>query len=72
MRLLERLEDKSHIVTCDNYFTSPKLFWDLVLKGSGTTCTNKTNRKGWPQALTLAKEGLEKGDIHWRIHAPIY
>ena len=32
MRLLEGLEDKGHIVTCDDFFTSPILFWDLMLK----------------------------------------
>ena len=68
MRLLEGLEDKGHIVTYDKFFTSPKLFWDLLLKGIGATGTTKTNRKGWPQALTLAKEGPERGDIHWRMH----
>ena len=40
-----------------------------MLKGIGATGTTKTNRKGWPQALTLAKEGPERGDIHWRMHA---
>jgi hypothetical protein len=39
-----------------------------MLKGIGATSTTKTNRKGWPQALTLAKEGPERGDIHWRMH----
>jgi hypothetical protein len=57
MRLLEGLEVKGHIVTCDNFFTSPKLFWDLMLKGIDATGTTKTDRKGWPQALLLAKEG---------------
>jgi hypothetical protein len=64
MRLLEGLEDKGHIVTCDNFFTSPKLFWDLMLKGIGATGTTKTNRKGWPQALTLAKDGPERGETY--------
>jgi hypothetical protein len=40
-----------------------------MLKGIGATGTTKTNRKGWPQALTLAKDGPERGDIHWRMHA---
>ena len=40
-----------------------------MLKGIGATGTTKTNRKGWPQALTLAKEGPERGDKHWRMHA---
>src|SRR5579875_3737439 len=26
-------EGKGHIVTCDNFFTSPKLFWCLLQKG---------------------------------------
>jgi hypothetical protein len=40
MCLLLGLEDKGHIVTCDNFFTLPKLFWDLMLKGIGATGNN--------------------------------
>ena len=45
MCVLEGLEDKGHIVTCDNFLTSPKLFWDLMLKRIGAMGTTKTNRK---------------------------
>ena len=63
MLLLAGWEDKGHIIACDNFLTSPKLFWDSMSKGIGATGTTKTDRNTWPQTLTLAKEGMERGDI---------
>lgn len=57
-------------MTYDNIFTSPKLFWNLMLKGIGVADTTKTvGRDHWPQMLNLTKEGPERGDILWKMHA---
>lgn len=64
MCLLEGQEDKGHIVTCEFFnFTQIVLGFDVAM---GTT---KTNKQGWPQALTLANQGPERGNILQRMHA---
>ena len=69
LSLLEGYEGKGHIVTCDNFFTSPSLFWELMKNNILATGTVRTNRKGWPDALTMAAAGGERGQLWYRMHA---
>lgn len=43
--LLKDYEHKGYIVTCDNFFSSPNLFWDLLKVGMRTTRVVRTDRK---------------------------
>jgi hypothetical protein len=56
--LIRSLEHRWHTVVCDNLFTLPRLFHDLLADGFWATGTMKTNRIGLPKAL-----GLHKGEI---------
>jgi hypothetical protein len=71
--LVSGLEHMGHVITCDNWFTSPILFWDLLKLGFRATGTCRTNRRGWPSALTIDKgkalRGVPRGTMWWRMHA---
>ena len=56
MELTRGLEDKNHVVTMDNYFTSVGLFCDLEQRGIYTTGTVQSNCIGLPLDLTNIKE----------------
>jgi hypothetical protein len=67
------LEHVGYMITCDNWFTSPILFWDLLKLSFRATGIYKTNRRGWPSALTIDKgkavRGVSRGTMWWRMHA---
>jgi hypothetical protein len=71
--LVSGLEHVGHVITCDNWFTSPILFWDLLKLGFRATGTCRTNRRGWPSALTIDKgkavRAVPRGTMWWRMHA---
>jgi hypothetical protein len=56
LKLTQGLEDKNHVVTMDNYFTSVGLFRDLERHGIYATGTVRANRIGLPPNLTNTKE----------------
>ncbi len=52
--LMDMCKNKSnHIVTCDNFFSNPTLFWDLLKVEVRTTRTHGIDCKGQPNALTI-------------------
>jgi hypothetical protein len=53
--LLDGHENKGHVVTMDNYFTSVGLFKDLLSKGIYATGTVHSNRVGIPSVLKNKK-----------------
>jgi hypothetical protein len=69
LSLMRGLGGKRHIVTCDKFFKSPSLFWELLQDEIYATCTIRTNRKGWPEALTIAPSSGERGQLWYRVHA---
>lgn len=60
MDLLRGHYGKGHVLYCDNYYSSPRLFLDLWDLGVGATGTVRSNRKGIPQSIkdiTLKQRG---------------
>ena len=51
MDLLRGLFLKGYSLYCDNYYSSPQLFWDLYELGTTATGTVRVNRRGIPQGL---------------------
>jgi hypothetical protein len=70
MDLVRGLEDKNHVVTMDNYFTSVGLFCDLEWRGIYATGTVRSNRIGLPLDLTNTKEFKKRvqGELDWAMH----
>ena len=57
----ERLQQKGYVVVTDNFYSSPALFRDLVMKGIGACGTARKNRSGIPPAVQSAS--LKKGEV---------
>jgi hypothetical protein len=53
VRLMDEYENKNHIVTCDNFFSSPTLFLDLLKVEVHATWSCKSNWKGWLSFITI-------------------
>jgi hypothetical protein len=70
MNLLRGLEDKSHCVVMDNFFTSVPFFRDLANKGIYATGTIRSNRVGIPLHLknTRTWRRREQGHLEWAMH----
>jgi hypothetical protein len=51
MNLMRGLFEKGYNLYCDNYYTSPQLFWDLFQLGVNATGTVRSNRRGIPQEI---------------------
>ncbi|XP_035827692.1 piggyBac transposable element-derived protein 4-like [Aplysia californica] len=60
--LMDGYTGKSHILFCDNFYTSPALFADLREKQTGAVGTVVESRKGFPHALKHTNLPLKKGD----------
>ena len=56
------LENKGHIIYCDNYFTSPALVAKLYKLGFGCCGTARYNTQGIPHAANPKKHNMRKGD----------
>ena len=50
-----RLLDKGHHIYTDNYYTSPELMEELYWHSTFSAGTCRSNRKGLPKVVTLAK-----------------
>ena len=59
LQLTEPYRHKNHRVFCDNYFTSPALFDELLQHGIYACGTVRTNRREFPSNLTGLR--LERG-----------
>jgi hypothetical protein len=70
MDLVRGLEDKNHVVTMDNYFSSVGLFRNLEWRGIYATSTVRANRIGLPPDLTNTKEFKKRaqGELDWAMH----
>ena len=60
VKLVEALEGKGYHVYTDNFYTSPALYSDLLLKGFGACGTCNINRCGLP---TEIKRDIQKGEV---------
>jgi hypothetical protein len=64
------LENKSHVIVMDNYFTSVGLFCDLERWGIYATGTMRSNRIGLHPEMRKIKEFKRRtqGDLEWFMH----
>jgi hypothetical protein len=59
--LIDEYKNKNYIMTCDNFFCSPTLFWDLLKVGVHATGTCRIDCKGWLGALTIDPKKGSRG-----------
>jgi hypothetical protein len=68
--LMVGLEGKGHVLVCDNYFSSIRLFMELYgcdIYGMGTM---RSIRVGLPSELSNLRmwNGVEQGTLEWRMY----
>ena len=68
MKLTEPLHGKGYTVYAENFYTSPVLFKDLLVKKLTASGTLRTNRIHVPQVLVKAS-GIKRGDSKFAFHA---
>jgi len=64
LRLTEQYRGKQHRVFCDNYFSSPTLFNELLQYGLYACGTVRQDRVGFPEALR--NTNLSRGESMFR------
>jgi hypothetical protein len=68
-KLLTGLEGRWHTVVCDNLFSSPRLFHDLMTKGFWAIGTLRPNKAGMPHSMVLHKGETRKcGSLVIKMH----
>jgi len=67
--LMDGYTNKNYIVTYDNYFFSPNLFWDLLKVGVHATHTCRTDCKGWLGDLTIDPKKGSRRQLWYHMHA---
>lgn len=70
LRLLEPFLDKGHHIYLDNFYNSVGLSKMLLRRKTHTTGTLRSNRKGNPKEVTLAK--LKRGQHIWKRNRNVY
>ena len=70
MDMMRGFFDKGYSLYCDNYYTSPQLFWDLFQLGTYATGTVRQNRRGIPQTLK-DYQLRNRGDIFVMNNGPL-
>lgn len=70
MDLMRNYFEKGHILYCDNYYSSPRLFMDLWVLGTGATGTVRSYRKGIPDKLKKAQLS-NRGDTATMSYGPL-
>jgi hypothetical protein len=68
--LTTRLDNRGHVITMDNFFTSIGLFRDLECRGIYATETMHSNRIGLHPDMRKIKEFRRRGqgDLEWFMH----
>jgi len=68
-QLTTGLEHRSHTVVCDNFFTSPQLFYGLLQRGIFATGIVKGSCVGFPSCLMGMKRSEHpRTTLFWRMH----
>ncbi len=67
--LMDRYKNKNYIMTCDNFFFNPTLFWFLLKVGVHATRTYRTNCKGWLSVLIIHPKKGSRGQLWYCMHA---
>ncbi len=66
--LMDGYKIKNYIMTCDNFFFSPTLFWDLLKVGVHVTGTCRTYCKGWLGVLTIDPKKGSRRQLWYGMH----
>ena len=61
LMLSDHLKHKNHHMYCDNFFTSPSLFKELLERGTYACGTARQNSKGFPSDLKVYGKGKKAG-----------
>ena len=61
LMLSDHLKHKNHHMYCDNFFTSPSLFKELLERGTYACGTVRQNSKGFPSDLKVCGKGKKAG-----------
>jgi hypothetical protein len=61
---MDGYKNKNYILTCDNFFFSPTLFWDLL----HATWTCMIDCKGWLGAMTIDPKKTSRGQLWYCMH----
>jgi len=69
--LTRKIEGRGHKLYMDNFFSSPKLFDDLLKKQIYCCGTVSPNRKGMPQDLRPKTTKQKRGDIRIRTRVDL-
>ena len=68
--LTHSLEQRWHMIICNNLFTSPRLFHNLMLDGSWATRTLRLGRIGVPKVISqYPREVGKHGGLVIKMHA---
>lgn len=67
MRLVVGLDYLWHTVVCDNLFSSPRLFEDLLARGFYAVGSARKGRKGFLTSLNVGDKEAQ-GTLHIRMH----
>ncbi len=68
-RLMGGYKNKNYIVTCDNFYFSFTLFWDLLKVGVHAIGTCMIDHKGWPNVLIIDPKRRSRKQLWYHMHA---
>jgi hypothetical protein len=68
-KIVYGFKNKNYIVTCDNFFFSLTLFWDLLKVGVHAIRTCRTTCKGWLGVLIIDPKKGSRGQLWYCMHA---
>jgi len=66
--LMDGYKNKNYIMTCDNFFFSPTLFWGLLKVRVHAVRTCKTNCKGWLGVLAIDPMKGSRKQLWYDMH----
>jgi hypothetical protein len=66
-RLFIGLDNMHYMMACDNFFTSPALFQELLRRGMYAVGTVRGYHVGFPKSLNVGDNEI-RGTLHFRVH----
>ena len=67
MKLMDLLNGKGHILYTDNFYSSPELFVDLLMKGTLATGTVRQNRRNFPMPVK-GELKMSRGEVKFAYY----
>jgi hypothetical protein len=68
MDFLADVHHRGHVLVCDSFFSSPRLFHDLLVRGTWATGTVRSNRLCIPENLHQECDNERRGRMVIRVH----